>query len=270
MPQPFFLDALPGRRFCLYYPPTGICRGSLLYVHPFAEEMNKSRRIVALQARELAGCGYAVLLMDLFGCGDSSGDFADARWSIWLHDLAVAVAWLKRESSAPISLWGLRLGVPLMVDYARVSGEAFQRFILWQPVPTGQQYLTQFLRLRLAQGMLSGSDTRSSVEDLRHALAAGNILEVAGYPIAPELAAAVDELQLSALAGASGTYHWFEVAQSEKPLAPASAKVLSAWIEQGVNVSSHQIQGETFWQSVEITVCPDLIAATTGLLTNEF
>ena len=268
IPQPFFLDALPGRRFCLYYPPIGICRGSLLYVHPFAEEMNKSRRTVTLQALESARCGYAVLLIDLFGCGDSDGDFADARWQIWLSDLAAATAWLKRMSSAPISFWGLRLGVPLMLDYARVSGETFQRFILWQPVLAGQQYLTQFLRLRLAHEMLSGSDTQANVKDLRHALVAGNILEVAGYRIAPELAAAMDDIRLNDLADASGTYHWFEVAQSEKPLPPASTKVMSSWIERGVHVSVHQIQGETFWQSPEITVCQELIAATTGLLTN--
>ncbi len=268
MPQPFFLDASPGRRFCLYYPPVGICRGSVLYVPPYAEEMNRSRRTVSLQALDLARSGYAVLLIDLFGCGDSDGDFADARWQIWLKDLAAAVTWLKKTVFAPVSLWGLRLGVPLMMDYARTSGETFQRFILWQPVLSGQQYLTQFLRLRLASEMLSGGVTQANVKDWRQELAAGTILEVAGYRIAPELAASVDDINLSALAGAGGAYHWFEVAQPDKPFSPASTKVMTAWIDRGAHVSTHQIAGEMFWQSPEITVCQDLIDATTGLLTH--
>ncbi len=267
-PQAFFLDASPGRRFCLYYPPAGICRGGLLYVHPFAEEMNKSRRAVTLQALEAARCGYAVLLIDLFGCGDSDGDFADARWQIWLDDLAVAASWMKGVCSAPITLWGLRLGVPLMLEYARDSGVTFKGFILWQPVVTGDHFLTQFLRLRLANEMLSGSDTKTSVKDLRHELAEGRILEVAGYPVAPQLAAAVDGIRLSELVDASGRYHWFEVAPSARPFPPASSKTILSWTERGAAVHEQQILGENFWQSQEITVCPELFAATTRLLTN--
>ena len=39
--EPFFLDSAHGQRFCLYHAPQGHCRGALVYVHPFAEEMNK-------------------------------------------------------------------------------------------------------------------------------------------------------------------------------------------------------------------------------------
>ena len=49
--------------------------------------MNKSRRMAALQARAFAEMGFGVLQIDLFGCGDSSGDFSDARWDIWKQDL---------------------------------------------------------------------------------------------------------------------------------------------------------------------------------------
>ncbi|WP_229425321.1 hypothetical protein [Massilia sp. Se16.2.3] len=74
----FFLDTQGGRRFCLYHAPIGECRGALVYVHPFAEEMNRSRRMAALQARALAARGIGVLQLDLHGCGDSVGDFGDA------------------------------------------------------------------------------------------------------------------------------------------------------------------------------------------------
>jgi len=79
--EPFFLPASRGERFCIFHPAAGALRGAVLYLHPFAEEMNKSRRMAALQSRMLAARGIAVLQIDLFGCGDSSGDFGDASWA---------------------------------------------------------------------------------------------------------------------------------------------------------------------------------------------
>ena len=79
MPVPveaFFLpidDRADEVLFCLFYPAQReIPLGSILYVHPFAEEMNKSRRMAALQAHGLAQAGYAVLQVDLRGCGESA------------------------------------------------------------------------------------------------------------------------------------------------------------------------------------------------------
>ena len=98
-----------GQRFCLLTTPAEP-RATVVYVHPFAEEMNKSRRMVALQARAFAAAGIAVLQIDLFGCGDSCGDFASARWDQWLRDLTVAADWLAERGNGPMQLWGLRLG----------------------------------------------------------------------------------------------------------------------------------------------------------------
>ena len=78
--EAFFLAADNGRagqRLCIHHPPRRgePARGAVLHLHAFAEEMNKSRRMVALQARALAEAGFAVLQIDLHGCGDSGGDF---------------------------------------------------------------------------------------------------------------------------------------------------------------------------------------------------
>ena len=67
-----------GQRFCVFHPAQGVPRGAVVHVPALFEEMNKSRRMVALQARTLAAAGFAVLRIDLHGCGDSSGELA---WS---------------------------------------------------------------------------------------------------------------------------------------------------------------------------------------------
>src|SRR5688500_10479010 len=97
--EPLFLKLGSGERFCLYHGPRPDrkCRGALIYVHPFGDEMNKSRRMAAIQARSFASTGLCVLQIDLFGCGDSSGEFGDARWNIWKQDLAAAGDWLKKK-----------------------------------------------------------------------------------------------------------------------------------------------------------------------------
>src|SRR6476660_7010955 len=77
------------RRFCiLHTPPEGSARDrTIVYAPPFGEEMNKSRRMAALQARALATAGWAVVQVDLLGCGDSDGEFADASWGRWVDDI---------------------------------------------------------------------------------------------------------------------------------------------------------------------------------------
>jgi alpha/beta superfamily hydrolase len=81
----FFLDTPDGPRYCqLHAPQGGPLQGLILCIHPFAEEMNKSRRMAALQSRALAEAGYTVLQIDLHGCGDSAGDFGEASWPLQL------------------------------------------------------------------------------------------------------------------------------------------------------------------------------------------
>jgi len=263
---PFFLDNAPGQRFCLYHPPAGACRGAVLYVHPFGEEMNKTRRMAALQARALAALGYGVLQIDLHGCGDSSGDFGEARWEHWQRDVALGADWLQRELGRPVSLWGLRLGALLALEHARgAAAGAIERIVLWQPVSAGAQYLTQFLRLRVASEMMG--DTKSGGTDaLRAALRAGESLEIAGYELAPELADAIEARNAAALAVTSCPVHWLEiVAAPERPLSPVSVRVLDAWRQAGTQVHEQTVVGQSFWATQEITECAALIDATCAI-----
>lgn len=269
--EAFFLEARDGQRFCLYYPAAGAARGAVLYIHPFAEEMNKSRRMAALQARALAASGYAVLQIDLLGCGDSAGDFADARWDSWKQDLALAQQWLSERVPGPLYLWGLRLGALLACDYAQTATVA--GLLLWQPVQNGKQFMTQFLRLKVASAMIvETKDSQSagagpSTNSLRAQLAAGEALEVAGYTLAPALVAAIDGADLAALTPPKAPVHWFEVVPApDRPLPPVAARQVQAWRTAGVTLNERLVAGQAFWTTQEIMECAELLQATTEAL----
>ena len=268
MSSVFFLPAEPGQRLCIYHPSMhdGAGRG-IVYAHPFCEEMNKARRMAALQSRRLAAAGYAVLQIDLFGCGDSSGDFADARWGIWKRDLQFALDWLKSRVDGPLGLWGLRLGATLAADVARDPGLGIEQLLLWQPASNGEQFLTQFLRLRLAAEMLAEGTAQTGVRELRETLARGMPLEIAGYDLHPRLAAEIDALSLADLVPAVKRVHCLEVTATEAPkLSPASQRALEAWRLKGLDVRAVAVRGEPFWSTIEVTECEALLAATEGSL----
>jgi exosortase A-associated hydrolase 2 len=264
---PFLLDAAPGRRFGLSFEPTaGTCTGSVLYVHPFAEEMNKSRRMAAQQARELARLGYRVLLIDLYGCGDSDGDFADARWEVWLDDLERASAWLRQSSDERPILWGTRLGATLAMALSARTAHPPAVLHLWQPVVSGEAFLTQFLRMRVASGMIAGERAVGGTKELRALWRAGQSVEVAGYEIAPELARTMDAITVADLGRQDTAVHWYEVvADPNSGAPPATKRTIEALSARGVQVTLHLVGGEPFWATLEITECPQLLQHTASV-----
>jgi exosortase A-associated hydrolase 2 len=263
--EPLFIAGPNGQLFSVYHAPQPDrpTIGAIVYLPPFAEEMNRSRRMAALQARLLAASGVGVLLLDPFGTGDSGGEFADTRWRIWLDDVSAASDWLAARLPGPLGLLGLRLGGTLAVAAAARAPGRFQRLVLWQPVSDGKTMLTQFLRLRVAAAM-GGAETRETTDQLRAALATGQALEVAGYAIAPELAAALDALRLDALSVPAGlTIDWLEVApEAGRTPSPAAQRVIEQWRSQAIAVSAASVVGQQFWTTQEITLAPALLAET--------
>jgi exosortase A-associated hydrolase 2 len=263
----FYLPMGQGDRFCLLHRPENprAPSGAVLYVHPFAEEMNKSRRMAALQARAFADAGLAVLQIDLLGCGDSSGDFADATWQCWVEDVVAAAAWLRTQLDHEPILWGLRAGCLLVADALRATQRTTD-LVLWQPVISGKQFLQQFLRFKLASQVTDESGgQRTGMQKLRDQLAVGESIEVAGYTLSPRLALEMEAAQLD-VPGNRARVAWLEIAGApDGELAPASRTALEAWRKQGHSVQSSAVAGSRFWQTVEISESPALVDATLAM-----
>jgi exosortase A-associated hydrolase 2 len=272
--EPHFARAHDGsERFCIFHPAAAPLRGLVLHLHPFAEEMNKSRRMAAQQARALADAGFAVLQFDLLGCGDSAGDFGDATWPAWLADVAWAAAQLRQRATqaatrAPLWLWGHRVGALLAVQAAEAIAQADgapPQLLLWQPSGSGKTALQQFLRLKAAAEMLDGG-AKGVTESLKRKLAAGQAVEVAGYRLHPQLAAGLEAATLNPPPQPARAV-WLEVAGGEPPeLLPASRMAIERWRAAGWQVDAEAVAGPAFWQTTEIEDSPALVAASTGTL----
>lgn len=264
--QAFFLPmAAGGQRFCVArWPAAQAVRAWVLYVHPFAEEMNKSRRMAALQSRALAAQGFGVLQMDLQGCGDSDGEFGDASWAQWLDDLLALAAWALARQAAPLWWWGLRAGCLLAAEAAALRGGP-GHFLFWQPVVSGSTALTQFLRLKLAGEALAGQGRQTTTE-LRAALQAGQTLDVAGYALPPAVAHGLAQASLARPAGTEALV-WLETSNRPEPdLLPASKAALALWQAAPCRARSAVVAGPAFWQTVEIEDAPALISASTAAI----
>ncbi len=264
--EPFFFDAEPGTRFSLYHAPAPQVapRGAILYVHPFAEELNRSRRMASQMARRFAAMGFAVLQIDLFGCGDSCGDFNAARWELWKRDLATARAWLAERSTGPMYLWGLRLGGLLALDYA--AGAPVDGIILWQPFLNGRTCINQFLRQRGAgpDGGTCAGEPAPTSSALRAQLVARGVLEIDGYELAAPLAQAIDACDAAALAPPGCAVHWFATGiPAPVRLGAAAARLRQRWAASGATLHFTALEGVPFWTG-QCPECPALLEATSA------
>ncbi len=275
-PEPLFIDGPAGALFCVHYAPRPQAASlapaggerAVLYLPPFAEEMNRSRRLVALQARALARAGVGVLVLDHSGTGDSAGDFERARWSTWSAEGLAGLEWLSARGYRKTTLLGLRLGACLALGIAAQGDPRVERAVLWQPVLDGETYLKQFLRVRLAAAMLQQGEWETTAGLLQR-LRSGETLEVAGYALPGMLAGEIAALRLSEIGvHCRVPLDWVAVTPGQDgALAPAALRAVESWRQQGVAVSTRCLTGPPFWSIEEPTSVAGLSEATVELCT---
>jgi len=262
--SPFFIPCKQGLLFAVHYLAVENTSRCIVYIPAFAEEMNKSRHMVAMQAKAFAEQGYSVLVFDLWGTGDSQGEFSEATWNIWLNNLDIAVKWMQDKNYESISFWGLRSGVLLGLDYLHQYKLHIDKFLCWQPVLNGEQFMMQFFRLRVAAAMMDKNVPQEKTSDLRRQLQEGLSIEVAGYELNPELvnplmSVKAQELELQCLKKC----HVFELTMGDELDA---SYALTSWnkhlIKQNINMSVDVIKGNLFWATQEISESDDLVQLT--------
>ena len=262
-----FLAGAKGQIFVLLRRPVTAPVGCVLVVPPFAEEMNKCRRMTTEVALGLEARGIATVVPDLYGTGDSGGEFAEADWVTWQGDLATVARWCADRGMAITALLAVRLGCALAISIASDPGLGrVTRSALWQPALDGGRILGQFLRLRTAASLMD--DRKETVSELRTRLEHGDVVEVAGYGLSGRLAADLEAVKAPARLPASfGEIGWMEVVREPGAALPTpSVQVIDRTRESGGRIADSSFPGEPFWSSTEIVVNRDMVAATIAFL----
>ena len=263
-----YLGSGEGRRFVLTTEPAGgALRGAVIYIPPFAEELNKSRRMVALTAEALAVAGWRVVQPDLYGCGDSAGDFQDATWRQWCEDVETVVTWqLQAGGVERVVPWSLRAGALVLSDWLAASGRCLP-CLMWQPMPSGKQCLSQFLRLRTAAEMVRSTGDTAASGNVRQALAEVGVVEVGGYCLGNALASGLESSAVRLEPSACPAVRIVEVvAPGRTELSPAVRGMVDRAVAGGCDAVARFIEGPSFWQTQEIETVPGLTALTVDLI----
>ena len=265
--QPLFLELNGRRLFALQMLPTGPCTGAVLCLPAYAEEMNRCRSHVAEQARALAATGLRCLLLDPYGTGESEGLSTEADWAIWRDDAVAAAQWLAAQSGQTVALWGIRTGALLAAEVATCGQVAVSRLLFWQPVLDGKQFLNQYLRLRIASQMVHGTDRETTATILQR-LAAGEDIEIAGYPLPGRLAGGISTRRMSDMPGLSQQrISWIDVvSQADQALPPASQRLVDSLVSAGGRVAATTVAGPMFWQLAGNHAAPELQRATLRMM----
>ena len=274
----FFLKSTSGtgQRYCIYHPAStdqtnGEVLGMILYVHPFAEEMNKSRHVAAQQARTFSKAGFAVLQIDLLGCGDSTGEFEDASWMAWVQDLVDAHDWLTKRTAetttkkTAVWLWGLRTGCLLALEASIIINKSCN-FLFWQPSVSGEKEIKQFLRLKHTTNMLSKYEFNKDTTDQYEAQIS---IEILGYNIRNKLIEDIWSKKLDPKKNINQSINmiWIEINTPFKStLSKSTIENIQEWKNSGVNILNYEVQSLPFWCTNEISNAPDLIDKSTSAL----
>jgi exosortase A-associated hydrolase 2 len=240
----------------------------VLIAPPFAEEMNKCRSMFTAVGHALREQGIATVIVDLFGTGDSEGEFRDASCAGWIDDLRRAAQWAAHQGWPIASLLCARLGCVLGALAARDGLGAIERTIFWQPVVNGEKYLREFLRVRVAASMMSASP--ETVKGLRQQLKNGEDVEIAGYELSSHLAGEIEGLRLvDSLDARLGALHWLEVVpEAAGSLSADSAECLAVARSCSMEVTARALSGESFWASTEVVRVPELVDYSVNILSS--
>lgn len=285
-------DGTGGHRHGLLQVPTdGRVHTLVLHAQALGSEQNLSRRQVVLTARAWAEAGAAVLILDLAGCGDSTGDDEAAEWARWADDLRRAADWLRLAwPGRPLWGWGLRGGA-LALAGSWPEGQGPDHWLLWQPLLDGDDLHRHWQRQIAAAALAEGRDGRAASTALTEAWARGETVDVAGAPVGARLAAGAHArscarppgpgfvggpaaegspaLGISLPTPGSGTpasprrLVWIEVAATARAEpAPRVAAALQAWQAAGWRADWRHVEGPAFWLGPEVSTSPTLTEAT--------
>ena len=175
---------------CYHEPRSGPQRPcGVILCPPVAYEYINSHRAYRQLAVRLSQVGFPVLLFDLYGSGDSSGDDELEGIPPHLSDISTAIDEMRRRSGlAKVCLVGLRLGGTLSMMVGAERGDV-EGLVLWDPVVDGRVYIREMTTVH--QDLLGHSFSRPKLGTTN-----GTALEILGFALAHSLVADLETIDL--------------------------------------------------------------------------
>lgn len=250
-----FIETPHSSLFSVLKRPSGSTPKRIYIVlQAFAEEANKSRRMWSLISETVCDRGSAVLLFDYSSTGDSQGEFAEATLQNWTDDLcAVINVCQSRFPDVPLECIALRTGAIVYLEALKKLSTSIPG-ILIAPVTNGKQFISQFLRLRLAANMVSG-EKKESMASLNQLLEQEGVIEVAGYALNKQLVSEISSFTATDACPSAEIRILDIVSDEGDGMSPAIQKIADSWTNLDVSL----VCGVKFWATQEIAVNLSLV-----------
>ena len=239
---------------------------AVILVPPFAEEMNRSRRMYVLCARLLANSGTHAVLFDFSGTGDSSGEWGQFSYNDWMGDIKHVYTHCSSFADN-VSFIALRFGALILSDVISQSNIDVDRCIFWDPIENGEILIRQLIRIKIAAAMAVESKKLTTKEILADIESVG-YLESGGYKISKSLIDDINSKRLSDLLESVLNYIEFDWMQLGK-----YAEAIKQWLPNSIveknlsqaqrnNIVMHPVNDVKFWMQQEVTIAPELLRET--------
>jgi pimeloyl-ACP methyl ester carboxylesterase len=113
----------------------------ILAIQTAGEENNLARRFTVQAASRFSEIGFATLIFDPFGVGDSAGRTSDARLQDWRSDLLRVSHQMRVRYDVPFYIWGTRLGTLLATDLLISQSDNTAGLLMWAPLAHGRTWV---------------------------------------------------------------------------------------------------------------------------------
>lgn len=259
------------RLFGMLFLPEAEHRKStgFVVVHPFAEEKKSAHHTLVELSRELYYKGYAVLMIDLRGCGDSEGSFAHVQLSDWLDDIGRALETLKLHTGLPnLGIIGLRFGAFLSMCYSKRHSGVLKH--IWiEPVVYPVDYLRKSLRHKQMKELCTGGVVISNRDVLLQSLEDEKSVDFDGYEIGSglfmDLSVEQEKQNLADIPEYIRECVVVSVSMSGK-----TSKTVQEICAVGEGMKQISVKMELFWNKVEDVDSTELISQITDYVIGNY
>ncbi len=217
-------------------PATPSDRGVVL-CYPHGPDYDSAFRSFRILATRLSRAGFHVLRFDYSGTGDSLGNIENASIDQWTEDTVAAIEELRRSCGLrQVAVVGLRLGATVG-SIAAVECGAVDRFVAWEPVVDGREYVAD---LRGLHQQWLKDERRNG----RARLAADD--DLWDYNLTPNIQSDLENLSLLSVPEPPAPNVYVVRQEQSADRAEFTARLCAL----GANVDAAMVDGPTIWSRI--------------------